>query len=121
MEITKTIPILRIFDEAKAREFYCDWLGFKIDFEHRFEPHAPIYMGVSLGNISLHLSEHHGDGTPGSRVFVECVGLKDYHKELIDKQYKYNRPGLNETFYGAWAMEVVDPFNNKIIFNEYLK
>ena len=27
-----TIPILRSFDEAKAREFYVDWLGFAVDW-----------------------------------------------------------------------------------------
>jgi hypothetical protein len=30
-------PILRSFDEAKAREFYIDYLGFSVDWEHRFE------------------------------------------------------------------------------------
>jgi hypothetical protein len=32
----KAIPILRIFDETKAREFYLDFLGFSVEFEHRF-------------------------------------------------------------------------------------
>ena len=36
MGFGKTTPILRIFDEAKAREFYVDFLGFKVDWEHRF-------------------------------------------------------------------------------------
>jgi hypothetical protein len=35
MPFTKTIPILRIFDEAKAKEFYVDFLGFKIDWGNR--------------------------------------------------------------------------------------
>ena len=42
------IPILRIFDEAKACEFYIDFLGFMIDFEHRFGDDFPLYMQVSL-------------------------------------------------------------------------
>ena len=29
-------PILRIFDEAKAKEFYVDFLGFSVDWEHRY-------------------------------------------------------------------------------------
>ena len=29
---TKCSPILRIFDERKAREFYCDFLGFEVAF-----------------------------------------------------------------------------------------
>lgn len=114
----KTIPVLRIFDYKKAIEFYVDWLGFEIVWEHRFEENAPVYMEVAKDGLTLHLSEHHGDGTPGSRVFVWCKDLKAYHKELIDKKYKYNRPGFEETFYDAWSVTVDDPFGNKILFNE---
>ena len=38
MTFGKATPILRIFDEAKAKEFYVAFLGFKVDWEHRFEP-----------------------------------------------------------------------------------
>jgi hypothetical protein len=31
---TSVVPIFRIFDYKKATEFYVDWLGFKIDWEH---------------------------------------------------------------------------------------
>ena len=43
-QFLKTTPILRMFDVRKAREFYLDFLGFKVDFEHRFEPSLPLYM-----------------------------------------------------------------------------
>ena len=66
MSFGKTTPILRIFDEIKAVEFYVDFLGFKIDWQHRFEPNFPLYLQVSRGDCVLHLSEHHGDSTPGS-------------------------------------------------------
>ncbi len=46
MRLGKTTPILRIFDDAKAREFYVDFLGFKVDWEHRFDPRTPIYLQV---------------------------------------------------------------------------
>lgn len=32
----KVIPILRIFSIEKAREFYLDYAGFRLDLEHRF-------------------------------------------------------------------------------------
>lgn len=118
MIVKKVIPILRIFDYNKAIEFYIDWLGFKIEWEHVFEEGMPKYIQISRQGITLHLSEHHGDTTPGTRIYVECIGLKEYHKELIEKNYKYNKPGLEKTFYNAWEVEVVDPFGNKISFNE---
>ena len=114
-----TVPILRIFDVAKAREFYCDFLGFKVDWEHRFEPGLPIYMQVARGTLRFHLSEHHGDGSPGAQVFVEMTGIEDFHREVTDKGYKFMKPGLHDEFYGARSMRVIDPFGNRISFNEY--
>jgi hypothetical protein len=38
------IPVLRIFDVAKAREFYTEYLGFEIAWEHVFDDHAPVYL-----------------------------------------------------------------------------
>lgn len=118
MIIQKVIPVLRIFDYKKTIEFYVDWLGFNIVWEHHFEENTPVYMEVEKDGITLHLSEHHGDGTPGTNVFIWCKGVKEYHAELINKKYKYNRPGIEETFYGALSFTVNDPFNNKISFNE---
>lgn len=118
MKAAQVIPILRIFDYQKTLEFYIGWLGFEIVWEHRFEENFPVYMEVKKGNIVLHLSEHHGDASPGSSVFIWGEGVADYHQKLIDKKYKYNRPGLEKTFYDAVSFTVNDPFGNKIIFNE---
>lgn len=76
IEFQRTIPILRIFDVAKAKEFYVDYLGFAIDGEHHFEEHTPAYLQVSRGGLTLHLSEHHGDACPGSTVFVWMTGIE---------------------------------------------
>ncbi len=37
-------PILRMFVEVKAKEFYITFLEFEIDWEHRFEDDFPLYM-----------------------------------------------------------------------------
>jgi hypothetical protein len=42
-------PILRIFDEDKAKEFYLDFLGFHLDWEHRYGENFPLYAQVSRG------------------------------------------------------------------------
>jgi len=118
---TQVIPIFRIFDVEKAKEFYVEYLGFKVDWEHRFEANSPLYMQVSLGDFVLHLSEHYGDGCPGSTVFVKVTGLEDYHKELTAKNYKYLRPGIEVAPWQAKCVNVIDPFGNRIRFNEYLQ
>jgi hypothetical protein len=70
----RTIPILRIFDVGKAREFYVDYLGFAVDWEHRFEPTLPVYMQVSRAGLVLHLSEHHGMARRGLSSTSRCAG-----------------------------------------------
>ena len=111
----QTIPILRIFDVDKAREFYVGFLGFTVDWEHRFDEHAPLYMQVSRGALVLHLSEHHGDA-----VFVRLTGIDEYHREITAKGYGYMRPGVDVAPWNAKVMEVIDPFGNRIRFNEDL-
>jgi hypothetical protein len=37
------VPVLRVFDINKADEFYLGFLGFKVDWDHRFDPNAPLY------------------------------------------------------------------------------
>jgi catechol 2,3-dioxygenase-like lactoylglutathione lyase family enzyme len=112
------VPILRIFDVDKAKEFYAGFLGFTVDWEHRFEANTPTYMQVSRGNLVLHLSEHYGDCCPGSTVYVRTAGIEALHKEISAKRYKYLRPGLDLAPWGGKCMEVIDPFGNRLRFNE---
>src|SRR4051794_7992065 len=98
-QATQIVPIFRIFDVAKAKEFYLGFLGFAVDWEHRFDDRAPMYMQVSRGGLTLHLSEHYGDCCPGSTAFVRVTGLREYHAEIMAKGYGYMRPGIEETFH----------------------
>ncbi|MFZ1754220.1 MAG: glyoxalase superfamily protein [Caldilineaceae bacterium] len=115
---SRVTPILRSFDEAKAREFYIDFLGFQVDFEHRFEENLPLYMGISKDDCRLHITEHHGDCSPGSAVRIATEGLVAYHQELLGKQYKNARPGIQKQPWGSLEVSVTDPFGNRITFAE---
>jgi uncharacterized glyoxalase superfamily protein PhnB len=118
MTLGRTTPILRIFDEAKAREFYVGFLGFSIDWEHRFSPEAPLYMQVSKDQCVLHLSEHYGDATPGAGIRIETTDIDAFHRELTAKQYKYARPGIHDQLWGTREVSVKDPFGNKLTFSQ---
>lgn len=118
MHVERTIPVFRIFDEAKAREFYCGFLGFTVDWEHRFAPdNTPLYMQVSRDGITLHLSEHHGDGTPGSHAVVWADGIDAYQQELLAKNYKYLRPHISDDPWGR-TLVLIDPFKNNLLLLE---
>jgi len=109
------IAILRIFDEALARDFYVEFLGFTIDFEHRFDGDAPLYKGVSLRGCKLHLSDHFGDASPGARVYIPTEGLGEYASRLRGKSYKHERPGPPEkTPWGTLELTLHDPFGNAL-------
>ena len=57
IQFGRVVPTFRIFSIDKAREFYLDFLGFKVDWEHRFEPGFPVYMQVSRDGLAFHLSD----------------------------------------------------------------
>ncbi|HWW69941.1 MAG TPA: glyoxalase superfamily protein [Duganella sp.] len=116
MSLGTITPILRIFDEDKAREFYVDYLGFSIDWEHRFEPGMPLYLQVSKDGCALHLSEHHGDCSPGAAVRIVTTAIDALHAGLADKQYKYARPGIETVPWGGREMSIKDPFGNRLTF-----
>jgi catechol 2,3-dioxygenase-like lactoylglutathione lyase family enzyme len=115
------IPIFRIFSVEKAREFYLDFLGLTLDWEHRFEPDMPLYMQVSRGPLVLHLSEHHGDACPGSTVYIRMRGVRDYHDEISSKGYRHLRPGVESRDWTPAEMTVTDPFGNRIRFGEIVE
>ena len=116
-----TTVIFRIFDVPKAREFYCDYLDFKVVFEHRFEPSFPLYMGIKSGDCEIHLSEHHGDATPGSSIRVHIEGIAAFLDILRAKEYRFMKPTLERMPWGEFQVTVVDPFGNKIIFWEEIQ
>jgi catechol 2,3-dioxygenase-like lactoylglutathione lyase family enzyme len=116
VKLGKLTPILRIFDDAKAREFYVDFLGFKVDWEHRFEPDMPLYMQLSKDDCVLHLSEHFGDGSPGAHIRIEITGLDEFQQSLLAKHYKHARPGIEDTPWKTREMTIADPSGNRLTF-----
>ncbi|MDE1184453.1 glyoxalase superfamily protein [Paraburkholderia sp.] len=115
MYLSAAVPILRIFSVEKAKEFYVDFLGFTLDWEHRFDETFPLYAQVRRDGLTIHLSEHHGDATPGSTIFVTVEDIGALHAELSGKAYRYAKPGVEPLPWGK-VLEVTDPFGNRIRF-----
>ncbi len=110
-------PILRSFDEAKTKEFYLDFLGFALVFEHRFEPGTPLYMGVRRDQCHLHISEHFGDSSPGIAVRIEIDDVAAFAEDLRAKNYGHARPGDPQLMpWGSREITIPDPSGNRLTF-----
>jgi catechol 2,3-dioxygenase-like lactoylglutathione lyase family enzyme len=114
---SSTVPVLRIFDAARAREFYVDFLGMSVDWEHRFDTDFPLYLQVSRGGLVLHLSEHSGDCSPGAKLIVHWRDVEALERELTQRDYPYCKPRIEQAPWGDDILTVTDPFSNRIVFN----
>jgi uncharacterized glyoxalase superfamily protein PhnB len=73
-------------------------------------------MQISKGACVMHLSEHFGDGTPGAAVRINVDDVDAFQHELIEKKYKYARPGVQDQPWGMREMTLKDPFGNRLTF-----
>lgn len=115
-ELGPPVAVLRVQDWAIAQAFYRDYLGFAVEWEHRFEPELPVYARVSRDAATLDLSEHHGDGTPGSVVWVPVADVRALHAELHARGSSRLRPGVDDDAPGGPTMSITDPFGNTVRF-----
>lgn len=72
---------------------------------------------MSRGRVRLHLSEHHGDSTPGAGVLIGTPDVDALHAELAGRDYPYANPGVETVPWGR-VLTVVDPFHNRLVFHE---
>lgn len=86
--------------------FYLDFPGFRLDWEHRFAEDMPLYRQVSREGCVLHLSEHHGDATPGSAVRMGVADVRRLQSELVTSDVNPLRIGLDHQ---PWGDDLVVP------------
>ncbi|MVA75313.1 VOC family protein [Auraticoccus sp. F435] len=110
------VPVLRIGEEARAREFYLGVLGLSEVFAHRFEPGLPLYLRVRRDRLELDLSEHTGDGTPGTVVWVAVDDVAALQGELAARWDAGAAPQVDDAAPGGPTLEVGDPFGNVLRF-----
>jgi uncharacterized glyoxalase superfamily protein PhnB len=70
------------------------------------------------GSLVFHLSEHSGDGTPGTKILVNTDSLDTLFNEVTATEYRHSKPSIETAPWGARVFEVTDPFSNRIVFNE---
>lgn len=114
------IPALRITNYEQSKRFYVEGMGFRIDWEHRFEPGFPVFMQVSRDGLTIYLTEHRGDCQPGGLVHFFVPNVDDWYQALT-RSIPGVRAGLcrldgppNESIPGLRDMTVVDPDGNQL-------
>ena len=109
----QVVPTLRITDYARSKAFYVEKLAFQIDWEHRFEPHFPVFMQVSRHGLACFLTEHAGDCPVGGLVHFYVPDVDAWYTEFTGRGAPVKEPP-NESLQGLRAMTVVDPDGNKL-------
>lgn len=99
------VPILRVAHAEQAIKWY-EQLGFRQQGEiHRFEPGLPAFATVARGPVHLFLSEHEGDATPNTLVYL-------WVNDVDEIAQKFGRTPDDM----PWArdIEITDPDGNRI-------
>ena len=117
VSVDPAVPILRMFDVAVTKRFYVEYLGCALDWQDG-EADRPVYMQVSRGDLVLHLSSHHDDGTPGSAVLVQTRGVDALHAELRERGYPFLNPAVGPGPGGGRELQLIDPASNRLRFYE---
>lgn len=103
----ETIPYLRVSDARAAAAWYRR-LGFQKEWEHQFGADFPVTISIALNGrpgTRVFLSEHTGDATPDSLLYVRFADVAAVASEF-DAEVQDN----------GWAREVwlTDPDGNRV-------
>jgi len=111
----RVFPQLRMTSWHRSRAFYVDGLGFKVDWEHRFEPGFPVFTQISRDGLSLFLTEHAGDCQPGGAAYLVVDDVDAFHLEIGSRGVQ-PKGGPEDTPWGRREMMIIDPDGNRLRF-----
>lgn len=94
------IPLLHVTSSVSAAEFYCNGLGFKLEFAHRADDSMPdpCYMGISRDGVWLHLSSFSGDGVSGGVANILMDNVDALHAELLARDVNIDSGPVDQTW-----------------------
>jgi catechol 2,3-dioxygenase-like lactoylglutathione lyase family enzyme len=110
----KVIPAFRITDYTKSKAFYVEGMGFQIDWEHRFEPHFPVFVQITKDEMTIYLTEHTGDCQVGGLIHFFVPNVDTWYSELKSKKDIHIIEPPCEDLEGLRMMTVVDPDGNQL-------
>jgi catechol 2,3-dioxygenase-like lactoylglutathione lyase family enzyme len=111
----RVTPQLRTTNWDRTREFYVNGLGFRVDWEHRFEPGFPVFAQLSRDGLSLFLTEHSGDCQVGGAAYIIVDDVDDLFREISARGAKLTEAPA-DTPWDTREMVAVDPDGNRLRF-----
>jgi uncharacterized glyoxalase superfamily protein PhnB len=111
------IPLFHVSDSAAATDFYCNRLGFHLEFAHRGDESKsdPCYIGLSRDGVWLHLSSFSGDGVVGGVVNLLTDDVDAIHAEFVANGVAIALAPVDQTW-GTREMYVKDADGNSLRF-----
>lgn len=111
------IPVLHATNAATAQEFYCDKLGFRLDFAYRSDEAMadPCYMGLSRDKAWIHVSSFPGDGVGGGGALFVVDSVDELHAEFVAKGVAIAMEPVDQTW-GTREMYLKDLDGNRLAF-----
>jgi len=100
----------------RTRAFYVDGLGFKVDWEHRFEPGLPVFASLTRDGLSLFVTEHAGDCEVGGAAYLVVDDVDALFREISSRGIKAAELPSDAEWH-AREMMVVDPDGNRLRFS----
>jgi catechol 2,3-dioxygenase-like lactoylglutathione lyase family enzyme len=107
------MPTLRITDYEKSKAFYVDGLGFRVDWEHRFEQHLPVFLKITRDTLSLYLSEHEGDCRVGGLVHLYVPDVDQWYSDIQEKRFQTLSIPTDQPW-GNRDFRIADPDGNQL-------
>jgi catechol 2,3-dioxygenase-like lactoylglutathione lyase family enzyme len=103
--IQRITPILRCDDAVEAAEWYTQ-LGFEISVTYQPEPDAPRFITLRANGLWLFLSEHGGDASPDTLVYL--------HVEDVDQAARALGVSAEDMPWGMREIHLTDPSGNRV-------
>jgi catechol 2,3-dioxygenase-like lactoylglutathione lyase family enzyme len=117
MDMLLEVVVVPVSDIDKAKEYYADNLGFKVDMDVNMEDKRLVQLTPAGSSCSIHIGQNITDMTPGSVKGLILV-VKDAaaaKKELDDKGVE---TGEIEEFPWGKHVNLTDPDGNTLTIQE---
>jgi catechol 2,3-dioxygenase-like lactoylglutathione lyase family enzyme len=112
----RVVPALRITDYERSKAYYVETLGFTVDWEHRFEPHFPVFMSIVRDGMQVYLTQHSGDCQVGGLVHFVIPNVDAWHREFRERRASVAEAPNDDL--GFRNMTITDPDGNQLRFME---